>query len=304
MTGTPATIRFIVGSRQVLGVPRRLTTVSCSLEQLLSGTLPPIPPLAEGDDGYRFLSVPESEIAALLARYPGYLVAGRQDYERRYIAMTGSFDDYLGLFSGKTRSTLKRKRRKMAELVGGEVEVAEFHRSGDMARFFAEALPLSSQTYQARLLDAGLPDDPAFRAESERLAEAGRLRAYILRANGKAAAYLYLPVEGETLVYAYLGYDPALAQASPGTVLQLDALERLYAERRFGYFDFTEGDGAHKQMFGTHACPAASFYLLRPTLANRAIVSSLALFDGSVAMAKALLERTGAGARVRKLLKR
>ena len=54
----------------------------------------------------------------------------------------------------------------------------------------------------------------------------------------------------------------------------MEALERLFAEERYRWFDFTEGDGAHKAMFGTHSASCASVMLLRPTLANRALLGA------------------------------
>ena len=39
--------------------------------------------------------------------------------------------------------------------------------------------------------------------------------------------------------YAYLGYDPDYLHLSVGTVLQWLALDSLFAERRFRFFDFT-----------------------------------------------------------------
>ena len=209
-------------------------------------------------------------------------MGGREDYERHYIDMTGSNDDYLARFSGKTRSTLRRKRRKMESESGGSLDLRLYSRPEEMDEFVHHAVPLSRITYQARLLDAGLPESEIARAEMRELAWQDRVRAFLLFLNGEPVAYLYLPVIGETLVYAYLGYDPAHANLSPGTVLQMAALESLFAEQRYRYFDFTEGEGAHKRLFGTRSAPCASFLLLRPTLANRALLSSLKAFDAAV----------------------
>jgi len=110
-------------------------------------------------------------------------------------------------------------------------------------------------------------------------------------------------VTGQTLVYAYLGYDPDWARLSVGTVLQMDALERLFAEARYRWFDFTEGDGAHKEMFGTHAAACSSLVLLEPTLANRTLLGARDAFDASVSQAKALATRSGAISRIRALLR-
>ena len=116
-------------------------------------------------------------------------------------------------------------------------------------------------------------------------------------------AYLYLPVADDVLIYAYLGYDQALASLSPGTVLQMHALEALFVEQRFRYFDFTEGDGAHKALFGTDAVQCATVFLLKPTLANRALLAGHQAFNAAVEGSGAWLDRIGVKARVRKLLR-
>ncbi|MCZ8134926.1 MAG: GNAT family N-acetyltransferase [Porphyrobacter sp.] len=295
-----AAIDFTLGSRRLLSVPRALSTWSFGLEQVLSQALPDAP--APGPDGLRILSAPTERLAAIAARYPGFVAGGRQDYRRHYIDMTGSFEDYMARFSGKTRSTLRRKAKKLAEETGGTT-ITEHRSPAEIEAFLAAALPLSARTYQARLLDAGLPDSPEARRTMLEAAEDDRMRGFLLHAGLRPIAYLSLPVEGATLVYAHLGYDPDHARLSPGTVLQMEALERLFAEQRYRWFDFTEGDGAHKAMFGTGSAQCSSLVLLRPTLANRALLASRGAFDAGVAQAKALAERSGALAQIRARLR-
>ncbi|MBU6395477.1 MAG: GNAT family N-acetyltransferase [Sphingomonadales bacterium] len=303
------TIPFVVGSRRVFAASRKLATVSFTLADLLDGraTLPA--GIEPGCEGLRVLSAPEAVIAGIRKQLPGYRIGGSQAFRRYYIDMRGSFDDYMGRFSGKTRSTLRRKRKRIAEMGGAEMggnalDFEEFRSAADMDRFVAEAVPLSRKTYQARLLDAGLPEGEAAIAEMRALAGRDALRAYLLRIDGKAVSYLYLPIDGETVVYAHLGYDPEFAHLSPGTVLQLEALERLFAENRYRYFDFTEGEGAHKALFGTDFIEASSFFLLRPSLGNRLLLAALDGFNSGVATAKHLAESSGAMARVRRLVRR
>lgn len=298
MAGTA--IDFTLGSRRLLSVPRQLSTWAFSLDDVLSGTLPPTPP--DGRDGVRVLSAPTDRLAAVTARYPGFIAGGRQDYRRHYIDMALGFEAYMARFSGKTRSTLRRKAKKLAEDAGG-YEVTEHRSPTEIEAFLAAALPLSAKTYQARLLDAGLPSDAAARRAMLEAAEADRMRAFLLHAGGGPVAYLSLPVTGATLVYAHLGYDPAWARLSPGTVLQMEALERLFAEQRYRWFDFTEGEGAHKAMFGTDSAACTSLVLLEPTLANRTLLGARAGFDAGVSGAKALAAKSGALGRLRSLLR-
>ena len=294
------TIDFTLGSRRLLSVPRRLAAWSFNLEQVLAGTLPNAPDA--GRDGVRVLSAPTDRLPDVAGRFPGFIIGGRQDYRRHYIDMCADFADYMAQFSGKTRSTLRRKGRKLADEAGG-YNVTEHRTPAEVEAFLAEALPLSARTYQARLLNAGLPEGPQARRVMLEAAEADRFRAYLLHTKGQPIAYLALPVTGQTLLYAHLGYDPDWARLSPGTVLQIDALERLFAEQRYRWFDFTEGDGAHKELFGTGFAACSSLVLLEPTLANRALLSARTGFDASVAQAKALAQRSGALGRVRALLR-
>ncbi len=295
-------IRFIVGARKLFAVPRKLVPVGWTLEELLDRAPISLPDCGNAD-GYQLSSIPAHAVDSLLSRYQDWLVGGRRDYARHFIRMEGSFDDYLARFSGKTRSTLRRKARKFAECGDGILNIGSYRSPAEIAEFLRLVRPLDARTYQARLLDAGLPQGADAEREAMQLAADDRLRAFLLFLGGEPVAYLYLPVVGQTLVYSYLGYSPEHAQLSPGTVLQLAALERLFAEGRFRYFDFTEGDGDHKAKFGTDSVNCASFVLLRPALPNRLLLGSLALFDSSVAVARTLAEKTGGIAAARRLLR-
>lgn len=296
-------IKFVIGSRKLMTVPRQLVSVSFGLDHLVSGAMPEFPAADDNADGYRVLSAPQSAVDDILARHPGHIIGGFQAYQRYYIDMAGDFAGYLARFSSKTRSTFNRKRRKLAELSGGTLDLREYNRPDQIAEFMEHAVPLSRRTYQTRLLDAGIPESAQAVAAMCELAQADSLRAYLLFLDGKAISYLYLPIENGIISYAFLGYDPDYAQLSTGTVLQLEAMERLFAESRYRYFDFTEGQGAHKAMFGTDSVAACSFFLLKPSATNRLLMGSLNAFDSSVAAAKGLAERSGALANMRKMLR-
>lgn len=303
MSGAQTSIKFVVGSRVLLSVPKGLETLSFSLADVVSGDAVSLPVLPEEQDGFRILSAPGHTIDELRRSHPDFVIGGIQHYQRHYIDMSGSFDDYLGRFSSKTRSTLRRKHRKLIKDIGGTVEFREFRTPEEMDQFRDMALPLSRRTYQAKSLDAGLPESDTAHAERRKLASEGNVRAYLLCVDNKPISYLYLPIIGDTIVYAFLGYDPDHAKFSPGTVLQLEALERLFAEGRYRYFDFTEGEGAHKAMFGTDSVEACSFFMMRKALSNRVLLSSVDAFDAGIAKAKAAATQSGALAKARQLLR-
>lgn len=303
MHPVPTDIRFLLGDRCLWRVQRRLVAVGYGLDAILNGLKIAPSALPRDAHGIRLQSIPADALGTIARDYPGLIASAPQLYARHYIDIRPGFDAYMAQFSSKTRATLKRKARKLADLGGGALDVRSFHRPEQLDAFFADALALSEQTYQARLLDAGLPGNAAFRAEAQRLATADDLRAYILYLDGRAVAYLYLPVVDDVLIYAYLGYDQAQAGLSPGTVLQMHALEALFAENRFRYFDFTEGDGAHKALFGTHQVQCATVFLLKPGVGNRALLAGQQGFNAAVEGAGVWMERLGMKARIRKLLR-
>lgn len=275
-----------VGTRTLARIRRRLVRVPASLEQGLSGEAPPLPPL-DGADGYLVMGLPAAARSRL--EQDGLKPFVRQSYRRSYASLDGGFDAYLARFSSKTRSTLKRKLRKMAEASGGSIDVRTYSTPDEAEVFHHLARNLSARTYQEKRLGYGLPEGKQALADMRSLAARGAMRGWLLFLGGKPISYLYAPAEGTTLVYAYLGYDPDHADLSPGTVLQLEAMRHLMAEGRFALFDFTEGESRHKQQFETGAVDCVDLLLLRPTLANLAAGHVLGAFDSAVALAKRAL---------------
>lgn len=305
MSVTTVQVRFVAGSRQLASVSRRLQTVAFSLEDLIRDEQAVWPELASDADGLRVLSAPVSALGGIRGTYPGCLLAGIQWYPRHYIDMQGlTYEDYLGKFSSKTRSGFQRKQRRLAKAMDNQVVVREFRTVADVSVFMADAVPLSRRSYQGRLLHVGIPEGESAINAMRELAADDRLRAYILYGCGKALSYLYVPIDAGVVVYAHLGYDPGAAQWSVGTVLQLEAMKRLCAEGKYRYFDFTEGAGQHKEMFSTGSIEACSFLALKPSASNYAVKFALETFNGVVGTAKQLARRSGALARVHRLLRK
>ncbi len=283
----PVRLRFQLGARTLFSVTRRLARVAIPLER--RALLPELPTLDGDADGFLVTGLRADLRQALTAARPELRPYLRHAYPRHYASLQQDFDAYLAHFSGKTRSTLRRKLRKFADQSGGTIDLRLYTRPTEVDDFFRHARAVSAITYQERLLSAGLPDGDDARAATRALADRDMMRGWILFLDGRPVSYLYAPAEEDTLIYAYLGYDPAFADLSPGTVLQLEALRTLMAERRFRVFDFTEGDGQHKRQFATGAVDCVDLLLLRPTLANRALGHGLGAFDAGIAAAKRLL---------------
>jgi CelD/BcsL family acetyltransferase involved in cellulose biosynthesis len=174
------------------------------------------------------------------------------------------------------------------ERSGGALDLRLYRLPGEMDEFHRHARAVSARTYQERLLHAGLPSDAEFREELRQRAAHDAMRGWVLFLEGEPISYLYAPAEGATLIYAYLGYDPDHAALSPGTVLQFEAMRQLFEEDRFSLFDFTEGEGQHKSLFGTGTVQCVDLLLVKPTFSNLAAGNLLNGFDAGVAKAKGI----------------
>lgn len=288
MPASEISLPLRIGARTLLTVRRRLVRRGLSLAEALDGRSLTLPPLEPGDDGYLLTSLPEAQLEPLIRRHGELKPFVRQRYGRRYARLDQSFDDYLAGFSAKSRSTAKRKLRRFAERSGGAIDLRCCKTEKEVEAFYAAARIVSAKTYQELRLNAGLPAGGEALAEMRALARADRARGWLLSLDGAPIAYLWAPAQGETLIYAWLGYDPAFADLSPGTVLQLEAMRELMSERRFRLFDFTEGDGQHKRLFATDAVDCVDLLLMRRSFPSLAAGYGLNALDGAVALAKRL----------------
>lgn len=289
----PLPLKFQIGARTLGAIRRDLVRVPLSLDDALDGDRPDLPPLDPTVDGYLVTSLAEHHRHALFYAASPAIAFTRQRYTRRYADLTTTFQAYLDRLSSNTRSGIKRKAKKVAAASGGALDVRRYATPAELREFHEIARRLALATYQEKLMGAGLPDTPDFLQRMYVMAAEGNVRAWLLYVGGEPAAYLYCPVHDGTVIYEYVGHDPRFGDLSVGAVLQVEALRDLFADPACSRFDFTEGDGQHKRQFATGGVDCCDLLLLRPTLANRLILAALAGFDGTMALAKAAVERLG-----------
>lgn len=278
---TASALKFQVGARTLAAVDRDLARVALSLDDVLAGFVPTLPPA--GRDGYAITSLPEALLGGVSTT--GLLAFVRQRYVRYHTHLTSGHDAWLAGLSANARSSLKRKTKKLAAASGGTLDIRAYRTPDEFAVFHPLARAVSATTYQERLLDAGMPGDARSVAYLHAAAAADALRAWLLFVDDEPVAYLCCTASGDTLLYNHVGHDPAANDLSPGIVLQAEAMRQLFADR-FARFDFTEGEGQHKRLFATAGTPCVDLLLLRPTIANRALLIALGGFERATAFAK------------------
>lgn len=288
-----AALNFRIGARTVLRVKRTMVPVPVSLDAAREGRLPQLPPLPEEAQGYIVTSLPEDRLEAMTYASGGMIGFVRQRYTRYFADLTGTYDAYLASLSSNARQGVKRKAKKVAQVSGGQLDVRRFRTPAELQAFHGIARGIAVNTYQEKLMGEGLPGTPEFVRTMLEKAAADEVRAWLLYIGEQPAAYLYCPAIGETLIYEYVGHDPAFNDLSPGAVLQMEAFRDLFEEGRFARFDFTEGEGQHKRQYSTGGVACLDLLLLRPSLANRAATTALGGFNRAVAGGKALVEAAG-----------
>lgn len=264
---------------------------------------PPVDELMLGSQGFLIRGQPIASELPVISRSGDYLCYVPLQYQHSYIDLGISFESYQKKFLSKTRSTIKRKIRKYTEHCGGSIPWKTYKTPDEMRDFFRHARTVSKSTYQERLLDAGIPGTEAFITHAESLASEQRVRAYILFDGERPVSYLYCPVEEGVLNYAYLGYDPEYMHMSVGTVLQWLAVEQLFDEACFRYFDFTEGQSDHKRLFATHQQQCANVFMVKNTFRNALLIRSHRSMNRFSKWLGTMLDRFGVKAKVRRLLR-
>lgn len=149
-------------------------------------TVPSIPVGADPSDFYFFPCYPVAAPPPVFARRDGWLWYTPYSFKNYFIDLRkmGSFENYLATFSGKSRSTLKRKVKKFAEASRGDIEWRSMETPERMDDFLKFALPLSARTYQERLMGAGLPQSAEFAHRLRQSAADGKALAYLLFLGG------------------------------------------------------------------------------------------------------------------------
>jgi CelD/BcsL family acetyltransferase involved in cellulose biosynthesis len=105
------------------------------------------------------------------------------------------------------------------------------------------------------------------------------------------------------MIYDHVGHDPDWEKISPGTVLLYRVLERAFADDAIEMFDFTEGEGTHKERFATQETRCADVFFFAPTAKNLFAVASHAATGSLTRVGVNLLAQLGAKERIKRALR-
>ena len=303
-------LEFLLGELRLKRVTFRGMVASNGLA-LESGHLRPrrvadsvVPELPPGIDVALVHSYPSANLGTRYEAFGHVFRYVPHHYNRYYVDLGGTFDDYMKKFRVKSRYTLRKKLRRFKAASGGTLRWEEYRLPGEMTAFHSLARMISATTHQERRLQAGIPGRQSFLDEMRRLAGGGSVRGYVLFLGEEPASYMHCTAEDDGLLSGYVGYNPKYRALSPGVVLQYLLLERLFSEKRFRFLDFGWGDSQHKRLFATGCVACTDLYYFRKTRRNFTIVKLHSFLESLSSGAAVILQALGVKSQMRDLLAR
>ncbi|CAH9019677.1 GNAT family N-acetyltransferase [Candidatus Nitrosacidococcus sp. I8] len=257
-----------------------------------------------------FRSLPVQQIPTKLTNISDYLIYTADTYQRCFVDLKLGTDKYINHFSNKTRSTLRRKERKFADVCGGKINWREYRTTAELIEFYPIARIISKKTYQENLFDSGLPEDKQFYDAMLKDSTQGTVLGYIIFDDkNNPLAYLYCPIVDGVVLYQNLGYinDHPLNHLSPGTILLWLVLLHLQEQGHYQWFDFTEGGGdkstGQKARFATHQIDCANLWIMKKTLINQLLFSTHQLIDDLSRLIGDTLEKIGVKQKIKQWIR-
>jgi len=229
----------------------------------------------------------------------GWRVIAPQGLQPRLrIRLPESADEYWNTFTSKTRQTFRRKLKKL-----GAHELQRVTAVEDVADFLAAAHEISLQTWQTRQFGLRIRNDARELALYGQLAQAGLLRCYLWRVEGRPVAFCVGDQRGGVFNYQEVGYVTDYARYSPGQMLLVKMLDDLFAENRPEWFDFGGGDADYKRMFANDISESGTILLLPPTICSHAVHTWLVASQSVRAKARKLVKWAGLATRARQWIR-
>ena len=182
------------------------------------------------------------------------------------------FSSYLEMvFGPKTRQTLRRKARRLAE--EGEVQMRLLEKPEEICAWFPKMVAVENASWKASKGD-GIFHKVELRAFYqllfETLSEHGRMRVSILTVDGRLAAYEVGFLGMDSYCMHSTVFDEAFAAQSPGRQLMLFSMQACFEEGR-KFYDFLQNDAEFKRQLATQESRLWDWILLPRSLRGRCL---------------------------------
>jgi hypothetical protein len=174
-----------------------------------------------------------------------------------------SFEEYMkNNFSKHHRRTLRRQVTRFQEEAPAPVRLVRYTRPEEVGQFLEAAIQLSRKTYQWNLHGRGLRATERIGRRYHFAADHGWFRSYILFCGPTPCSFIAGYQWRGRFYTDEIGFDPAFAKHSPGTVLRTMAIEDLFAYDKPELIDFGSYD-KYKDDFSTERYTHCDLILFR-----------------------------------------
>jgi hypothetical protein len=184
---------------------------------------------------------------------------------RRYLSLSGSFDEFLRGRSPKRRQEFRKLAKMLVRDFPGKVRFQSVRSECDVEDFARKADTISRKTYQ-RALGAGFVNDLAMQEMLRAAARKAALRARLLYVGDNPVAFAGGIISNKTLYGTFTGYDPGLKKYRPGfqTLIRLiqDSFESSGDLLRF---DAGCGDVPYKRVLFDSSWKEGSVWIFAPS---------------------------------------
>ncbi|WP_372522405.1 GNAT family N-acetyltransferase [Sulfuricaulis sp.] len=216
-----------------------------------------MPMLARDSDLLRALTLPRGKLQTTV----------RQVSVAPYVALTGSFEEYLAKLPKKDRYKIKSPRKKLLE--EGKLRYAAFE-PADFETALRTLFELHARRADAKGITSTFGRSPVFefhRALLQRLPPNDVVFRCLKDETG-IVAVLYGFRCGDRIFFYQLGYNPDWSWASPGVVLVSEAIREAFATG-CTEFNFLQGDEPYKHTFTREARALFDCHVYNATFSGR-----------------------------------
>lgn len=218
--------------------------------------------------------------------------------ERLTIEFPAKPEEYWQKFSSKTRSTFRRKQKKI-----GASRLVRITEPGQVAEFLEAAHIVSQRTWQSAQLGLRIHNNDIEAQLFTFLAMQNALRSYLLYVDEKPTAFLIGTQFQGYFSYEEVGYDRDFADRSPGLVLLLHVLDDLLKDNPPRRFDFGGGEADYKRLFATSTSESGSVWLVPPGFRSQFWLGFLRTCRLTDRLARASVRRLGLTTLLRQLIR-
>jgi hypothetical protein len=222
----------------------------------------------EADLAYlNFLKV-DSKLHQLARKTPGKLGRDHLCVTQPHFSASipGSAKQFYATLSAKARKHAKTRDKKITTAFAGGLSVRCFRSLAEIEELIEHVEQVAAKSYQ-RGLGVGFQDCAGTRERLLLEASKGWLRAYVLYVAGLPTAFWIGDLHDGTFMSDYLGFDPALANYSPGMYLITQVIEGFCndGKEHVAQVDFSIGQAQYKAALANNEWSESAIYIYGPS---------------------------------------